>query len=439
LPVLDHTLPFLRDGLAFGTELAEYGDVVGFDAIGTRFVSVYDPELVQSVLVARNDEFRKGDFESSFGELFAPDGLAFTEGEPWRRDRQLLQPAFTPHHLQSFAETMVDRTGDAADSWATDGTVDLRTASSDLTLDILVGTLFDLDLGAERGRVVRDAVDAIAERTSGLSMLVPGWLPTPSKRRFDRRMAALDELVADLVRERRAVPDGPEAGGDLLDTLLAAEYPDGSSMDAERIRDQLVTFLFAGHETTAVALTYAVWLLAGHPTVRDELDAELAAVCGEDDPTIDDLAQLEWTEAIVKEALRMYPPVYAIYRQPVEDTILGGYEVCADETLVLASYHIHRDSRWWDDPDAFRPERWLGDGDDDRPEYAYFPFGGGPRHCIGMRFATMELTLALATLARRLEFERGTDDLTPAAKTTLDPGRVRMRVEKSADRKGADR
>ncbi|WP_435318947.1 cytochrome P450 [Haloarchaeobius sp. TZWSO28] len=430
LPVLDHTLGFLRDGIEFGNRMANHGDVVAFDAIGVPFVAVYDPDLVQQVLVDRNDESRKGDYETAFGDLIAPDGLAFTEGEQWRRDRQLLQPAFTPRHIQSFADTMVARTADAAESWTAEGIVDLRQAASDLTLDILVGTLFDLDLDAERGQVVQAALDALDDRISGFSMVAPGWLPTPAKRRFERRMADLDEMVAALVRERRRSGVEAGTGADLLDTLLAAEYPDGSTMDAEQVRDQLVTFLGAGHETTAVALTYTLWLLAGDSAVRDRLDAELDAVCADGDPTFDDLPALEYAEAIVTEALRLYPPVYAIYRQPVADTILGGYELSADQTLVLGTYQIHRDSRWWDDPDAFRPARWLGDEDDgeDRPEYAYVPFGGGPRHCIGMRFARMELTLALATLSRNLEFERDTDELDPSAAVTLDPGEVRMRV-----------
>ncbi|WP_267640175.1 cytochrome P450 [Haloarchaeobius amylolyticus] len=443
LPVLDHTLSLLRGGVEFGDSVAAHGDVVRFDAMGMPFVAVYDPELVQQVLVDRNDEFRKGDYETSLGELVAPRGLAFTEGEQWRRDRQLLQPAFTPRHVQSFADTMVARTASAADDWAAEGTVDLRESASALTLDILVGTLFDIDLDAERGQVVREAMSALADRISGASTMVPEWLPTPAKRRFDRRMAALDEMVEALVRERRA-GDGPGSRDDLLDTLLAAEYPDGSTMDAEHVRDQLVTFLMAGHETTAVALTYILWLLAGDSTVRDRLDAEIATVCGGSDPTFADLPALEVAEAVVNEALRLYPPVYAIYRQPVADTVLGGYELQEDQTLILGTYQIHRDDRWWDDPERFRPERWLDagggedeDGEDengeaadaeDRPEYAYFPFGGGPRHCIGMRFARMELQLALVTLARRLDFERVTETVEPSAKVTLDPGTVRLRV-----------
>ncbi|WP_439026980.1 cytochrome P450 [Haloarchaeobius sp. DT45] len=433
LPVFDHTLGFLRDGIDFGTAMARHGDVVAFDAIGVPFVAVYDPALVQQVLVDRNDEFRKGDYETAFGDLLAPSGLAFTEGEQWRRDRQLLQPAFTPRHIQSFADTMVARTADAADEWAAEGTVDLRQAASDLTLDILVGTLFDLDLDADRGQVVRDAMAAVSDRISGVSMMVPGWVPTPAKRRFRRCIADLDEMVAALIRERRAATGEEDGCDDLLDTLLAAEYPDGSTMDADQVRDQLVTFLGAGHETTAVALTYTLWLLAGDSAVRDRLDAELDAVCGDGDPTFGDLPALEYAEAVVQEALRLYPPVYAIYRQPVEDTMLGGYEIAADRTLILGTYQIHRDERWWNEPEAFRPDRWLGGDSDatgaaDRPEYAYFPFGGGPRHCIGMRFARMELTLALATLARRLEFERGTEELEPSASVTLDPGPVELRV-----------
>jgi cytochrome P450 len=290
------------------------------------------------------------------------------------------------------------------------------------------------------------------------AMLLPDWAPrTPTERRFDRAMADFDALVADLVAERYASQrdagrtnggtashesDGDSERGngeavsyelqgdngecdDLLSTLLDAEFPGGTTMDESTVRDQLVTFLFAGHETTAVALTYAVWLLGGTPDAAIRLHEEVEAVC-DGDPTFTDVPSLSYTERVVKEALRLYPPVHLLYRQPRSETTLGGYRIPADATLQLSTYHIQRDSRWWDAPEEFHPDRWTGEND--RPEYAYFPFGGGPRHCIGMRFATLELVLALATLARRIEFERVTDDLDPEPKVTLEPGTVEMRI-----------
>ncbi|WP_276278983.1 cytochrome P450 [Halorussus caseinilyticus] len=218
-----------------------------------------------------------------------------------------------------------------------------------------------------------------------------------------------------------------EVRDDLLSLLVAAADTDETGMDPEAVRDQLVTFLFAGHETTATALTYACWLLAGNPDARQRLDAELDAVLDGRDPTFAELPELDYTGQVVKEALRLYPPIYALYRQPKKPVVLGGYRIPADTTLQLATYSVQRDDRWWDTPDEFRPERWGSEARsasdasgersepraNDHPEYAYLPFGGGPRHCIGMRFATTEMKLVLATLARRVEFERVTAELNP--------------------------
>jgi cytochrome P450 len=428
LPLLGETLSFLRGGLDWGTELRdEHGDVVAFDAFGRSFVAVYDPDVIEEILVGRSDEFRKGEFETAAGDVIAPGGLIFEEGEAWRRDRRLLQPAFTPDRIRSFADVMVDTTAETVAGWDDGATIDLADVCPRLTLDVLTRTLLDIELDGERGEVVRAAAGAITDRANAGTMALPDWLPTPNKRRFERASGDLDELLADLVAERRA--DGPGEHDDLLSALLGAEYPDGSRMDEERVRDQLVTFLFAGHETTSLALTFALWLVAGDDDVRKRLDTEYDTVLGDADPTFADLPGLELTDAVVSEALRLYPPVYLLYRQPVQDTTLGGYDVPEDTTLLLGTYAVQHDPRWWDDPDAFRPDRWLDD-DGDRPEYAYFPFGGGPRHCIGMRFARMELRLALATVLQRCRFERVSDglDLDPGA--TLDVGSVELRVEK---------
>lgn len=437
LPVLGSTVSVVRDGLGFAERVFERGDVVAYDAFGERFVAVADPDVVESVLVSRNDEFVKGEWETTFGQLVAPEGLAFTEGEQWRRQRTALQGSFTPAKVQSFADAVVDRATALAADWADADEVALRDDASRFTLDVLAHTLLDVDLDGPRGDVVIDAVDAIADYTSPLAIAVPEWLPLPAERRYRRAMADLDDLVATLVAERRGASASGEAPADedradLLATMLeAVENDDGLRED--ELRDQLVTFLGAGHETTATALTYAIWLVAGDPGVRERLDAELDAVLDGRDPGFADVPALEYTEAIVEEALRLYPPVYSIYREPVAATTVGGYRVTPDDTLQLSTYDVHRDPRWWDSPTEFRPERWLDDDesdpetDDDRPEYAFFPFGGGPRHCIGMRFARMELRLALATLANRLEFEQ-LGGIDPRARITLDPGDVRIRA-----------
>jgi len=326
--------------------------------------------------------------------------------------------------------------------------VELNDAFAGLTLRILTRALFDLDLDAESGAVVREAAQAIHGVVDrfGLLSVLPEWVPTPTERRYERAMVDLDELVGELIAERRnesvASSTTERTGGDeqraadrdrndLLSLLVAAADDDGTEMEPDVVRDQLVTFLFAGHETTATALTYVCWLLAGNSDARERLDAELDAVVGDRNPTFTDVPALDYTEQVVREALRLYPPIYAVYRQPKDEVVLGGYRFDSDTTLQLSVFNIQRDERWWDAPDEFRPERWAdGNESDDRPEYAYFPFGGGPRHCIGMRFAMTELQLVLATLARRVEFERVTDDLDLSMGLTLSPSEVTVRVRK---------
>ncbi|MFC6952834.1 cytochrome P450 [Halorubellus litoreus] len=471
LPFVGCTLGFARDALDFGGRILERGDVVSYDAFGEHFVAVADPDAIEDVLVSRSDAFRKGDFETDFGEIIAADGLAFTEGEQWRRQRMALQGSFTPAKVQGFADDIVDRANAMADDWAaTDGEIALRDANSRFALDVLARTLLDVDLDGDRGDVVATAADAISDYASPAAMAVPDWIPLPVDRRYRESMDALDALVDDVVADRRARVEGAAddtdegAGGDgdgddgygedLLGTMLRgiddADADAAGGADAgvreDELRDQLVTFLFAGHETTATALTYAVWLVAGHPEVRERLDGELDAVLDGDDPSFADVPRLPYTEAVVEEALRLYPPVVAVYREPTTPTTVGGYRVDPGDALQLSIYQVHRDDRWWDAPTEFRPERFLTADDvadaadergldadaaafgrDDRPEYAFLPFGGGPRHCIGMRFARLELRLALATLANRLEFAQ-VGGFDPTVKIALDPGDVRIRA-----------
>ena len=425
LPILGSSPALFREGLDFGDRIKAHGDVVAYDALGTQFVAVFDPILVEEILVGRSHAFEKGEYETEFLSFIAPEGLVTVEGSQWRRQRQLLQPVFRPARIRAFAETMVADATVLAENWDDGAVVPLRDEFSTYALSVLTHTLLDVDLDAERGAVVREAVDAISTRTTGVDMFVPEWLPTPSKRRYRRSVAALDDLIATLIAERRT---GTDEYDDLLAALLAAEFDDGSTLSASTIRDQLVTFLFAGHETSATALTYACWLLAGHTDVRVQLEEELATVLGDRDPIVADLSDLQYTEQVVMEALRLYPPAYNLFREPTEETTLGEYTISEDRVLHLSTYHIQRDERWWDAPDEFRPAR-FSEEDPGRPEYAYFPFGGGPRHCIGMRFAMMELKLALATLARRVRFER-TCALDPSPRVVLDPGRASVRVRK---------
>ncbi|SDR28661.1 cytochrome P450 [Natronobacterium texcoconense] len=442
LPLVDSTLAFARDPLEFLASMREYGDVARYEAFGREFVVVSDPGLVEEVTVARDGEFWRGEFEHEFSDLLDVEGLFFAEGERWRQQRMLLQNAFTPARIESYADDMVEETGRLVDNWSDGEVIDVRESMSALTLRALTRTLFDLEFETERADRVRRWVHAMGAYSDseffGTRAVLPTWLPSRAEREYRRATADIESLVEDLVAERR----GSDAeGNDLLSLLATGEYPDGSQPTAEEITDQLQLFLLAGHETTATALTYACWLLTGDDAddFRARLEREVDAVCGDRDPTFTDLPDLTITEAIGREAMRLYPPLPFLQREPHEETALAGYRIGPETTVQLNMYGIHRDGRWWSEPDAFRPDRWLADDEngrsvvadpDDRPEYAYFPFGGGSRHCIGMRFAMTELKLSLAMLVRRVDFERVTESIDPTPKVSLDPGPVEMRVRK---------
>lgn len=429
LPLVGNTISFAREPLAFLEAIREYGDLARYEAFGREFVVVSRPDLVEAVLVSRSDEFWRGSFEHELGEGVGIEGVFFSEGEQWRRQRLLLQNAFTPARIESYAEVMVDETVREVDGWRESTVVDVNARLSALTLGALTRSLFALPLEGDRADRVRRWVDAMGAYLEadffGPGAVLPSWLPRRTEREYERATADVEALVGDLLTERRE-SDGE--GDDLLSLLATAEYPDGTRPSADEISDQLLTFLLAGHETTATALTYACWFLAADDEIRERLEREVEAVCGDRDPTFADLPELTVAEAVGREALRLYPPLPFLHREPREPTSLDGVRVAPGTTIQLNMYGIHRDDRWWAAPDSFRPGRWLDDAD--RPEYASFPFGGGPRHCIGMRFAMTELKLSLATIARRVRFDRVSTSLDPSIEVSLDPGTVEMRVRR---------
>ncbi|QRV17101.1 cytochrome P450 [Haloterrigena salifodinae] len=429
LPLVGNTISFAREPLAFLEAIREYGDLARYEAFGREFVVVSRPDLAEAVLVSRSDEFWRGSFEHELGERVGIEGVFFSEGEQWRRQRLLLQNAFTPARIESYAEVMVDETVREVASWPEGGVIDVNERLSALTLGALTRSLFALPLEGDRADRVRRWVDAMGAYLEadffGPGAVLPSWFPRRTEREYEHATADVEALVGDLLTERR---ESDAEGDDLLSLLSTAEYPDGTRPSADEIADQLLTFLLAGHETTATALTYACWFLAADGEIRDRLEREVEAVCGDRDPTFADLPELTVAEAVGREALRLYPPLPFLHREPREPTSLDGVRVGPETTIQLNMYGIHRDDRWWAAPDSFRPERWLDDAD--RPEYASFPFGGGPRHCIGMRFAMTELKLSLATIARRVRFDRVSTSLEPSIEVSLDPGTVEMRVRR---------
>ncbi|WP_128476053.1 cytochrome P450 [Halorussus pelagicus] len=428
-PLVGNTLQFARDPFGFYDRLDEQGEAVRYEVAGQEFCTIFEPEYVERILVADNEKFVKAEMFREAAAGFAERGLLLTEGEVWRDQRVRIQPAFTPDKIQSYADAMVTYADRLGDELVDSELVNVEDVMSELTLEILAKSLFDVDVSG-RLDVVRAAAAALNERgdASGASAFLPNWVPTRKNRRFKRAMADFESMVDDLIAERRR--DGPDSYDDLLSVLLDAEGPDGTTMADDVVRDQMVTFLFAGHETTALALTYAWHLLARNPDKLDRLRAELDAELGDRRAQMTDLHALDYTEQVVNETLRLYPPAHVLFREPTEDVTLGSYRVRRGTAISIPIFKLHRDGRFYDEPDEFRPERWTEEFENEIPDYAYFPFGGGPRHCIGMRFAMTELKLVLATLAREVSFDptyEGDPDLSMAATMRPDQS-MEMRV-----------
>jgi cytochrome P450 len=416
LPVIGNTVDLSRDIFAFFEELRdEYGRVASYEVFGTDACMIAHPDSIQRILLDEHEAFEKGEVLTRNLADAMGEGLFVTGGDQWQNQRTQVQPAFYRERLNTYVPEMRSTAEETVEQWRDGMVVDVNDTMTATTLDVLGRTLFGVDV--TENPVVSEASDAILARfdTSRFWSFLPDRLPTPTNRRYRRKLDELQQFVDDLAQQRRR--QQPENRGDDLLSILVG-FVEASDLTVEEFRDNMVTFLFAGHETTALGLTYTLLCLAQHPDRQADLRAEVDDVC---DGTVraEDLPKLERMEHVIDEALRLYPPVYMFFREAKRDVTVQGYDIPAGTTLVLPQWAVHRDPAWWDEPETFRPERF----DDDHPEYAYFPFGGGPRHCIGMRFARMEMKTVLATIVDEYSFELVSDpDPDLIASTNLKPG-----------------
>ena len=410
VPVFGSSFDFAADPLAFVEETAaEYGDFVRIDTVNGEVYLLTDPAGIKHVLTTNDRNYRKPDLDGEGLDGLLGEGLLTSEGDTWLRQRKRIQPAFGREQLDRYAEVMVGDARELAATWSDGDRIEVDDAMSQLTLRIIVETV----LGAELGGMEREISDALVDvgrkfRSDDVRTLVPTDVPTPRNVRYKRGERRLERIVRDIVRQKerkgaRDEGDGNETPGDALGLLLRARAEGAADIDDERLRDEVLTMLLAGHDTTALTLTYSWYLLSERPDAERRFHEELDAVLDGRDPTSDDAEALTYTEAVVKEAMRLYPPAYTIYRESERADSVAGFHLPAGVIVMMPQWVVHRDPRWWDDPDAFRPERWLPDDETEsaRPDYAYFPFGGGPRRCIGGEFAMREAKLVLATLGQR--------------------------------------
>jgi cytochrome P450 len=411
---------YSRDPLTFLPEaIRTYGDVIGLRFLKFRIYFLNHPDMIEDLLVTQARKFEKGRVLKANKRLFGK-GLLTSEGDFWLRQRRLAQPAFHRARINSYAEAMVQYAEGLVKTWKDGEQRDIHVEMMGLTLQIVGKTLFGVEVTGEV-QEVGHALEALIELNSDFRrlMLVPGWMPTLTNIRAELAIRRLDKIIYKIIRERRA---SGEDRGDLLSMLLRAQDEDGSHMSDTQLRDEALTIFLAGHETTAVTLSWTWWLLAQHPELEAKLYAELDSVLNGRTPTLDDLPSLRYTDRVVTESMRLYPPAWGMARMAVEDTEIAGYKIRKGSGVTVSQWAVHRDPRWFDAPLEFRPERWEGDLAKRLPRFAYFPFGGGPRQCIGNTFALMETALVLATIAQRIRFNIVPEHpVVPIASITLRP------------------
>src|SRR5438067_13172390 len=401
------------------TELARYGDIVGIRVVNFRNIFVNHPDLIEEVLVGHPRRYYKGRVLRANRHVFG-EGLLTSEGDFWLRQRRLVQPAFHRARIAAYAETMVEYAQRVMESWRAGEERDAHQEMMRLTLEIVAKTLFDADV-ARDAQDVGKSLELLLELGANFrrTLFVPHWVPTPTNLRIKREIAFIESILYRIIAERRA--SGRDTG-DLLSMLLRAQDEDGSRMTDKQLRDETITLFLAGHETTASSLSWTWWLLAQNPVGEARLHAELDQVLGGRTPSLEDFPRLRYTANVITESMRLYPPAWGLARVAIEDHELGGYPVKKGMGVAMAQWVIHRDPRWYDAPEEFRPERWEGDFIKKIPRFAYFPFGGGPRLCIGNNFALMEATLILATVAQKYRLRLVPNHpVVPLASITLRP------------------
>ncbi len=372
--------------------------------VGRTILLASHPDLAREVLTGHPRSLRKG-LGLQRTRFVLGNGLLTSEGEFHLRQRRLAQPAFHRERIARYAEEMVARTEAAAASWTDGQVLDLARAMHHLTLDIVGRTLFGVDLlgrAAELGKALTAVLDSFS-----IWLILFGErlyeLPIPRMRRAKQAVPALDAAIYAIIEDHRR--SGRDQG-DLLSMLMAARDAegDGSGMTDIQLRDEVMTLILAGHETTANALAWTWWFLAQHPTIDARLAAEVRDACGDRPITMADLPNLPYTRAVFSEAMRLRPPAYATSREVIEPIVLGGQEVPVGAQVLVSPWVTQRDPRWWTEPLRFDPDRWLAPRAEPNHRHAYFPFGGGTRVCIGEQFAWTEGILVIAALVRRWRF-----------------------------------
>jgi cytochrome P450 len=405
--------------------LRRYGRAAHYRILVNDVVLLHEPSDIREVLIDKAASFGKDRTQKRM-KILLGEGLITSDGETHKRGRRIAAPAFHRQRIQRYAGQIVERAQIVSGQWQPGQTLDIPTEMMRLALQITARTLFDTEVTPEI-QVINDQVNIVMDLYNYLVALPRADLlldmPLPGMRRFRKAKARLDEVVDGMIGDRRAESARTgdlEIRGDLLSMLLAARDDqaegDGGGLDADQLRDQVLTLFLAGYETVANALTWTWLLLGQNPESESRLQAELDVVLAGRPPTLEDMPRLEYTGMVLAESMRLYPPAWAMGREALEDVSIGPYRLRKGTMIFFSQYIVQRDPRWFPEPLQFAPERHTAEAKAARPRFAYFPFGGGGRQCIGESFAWMEATLALATIAQRWRLE-----IVPGQRIELQP------------------
>ncbi len=419
-PLLGHTTAFADDPLGFLSHCGhDYGEIVPLRFVLGPLFLLTCPEHIEYVL-QRREIFTKNTRTWRALQTLLGQGLLTSEGDYWARQRRLIQPLFHQQRIADYGDIMIAETQQMLSAWTSGETLDLHQQLSQLTLGIVTKTLLNSDLSDGAAQTIASSLDQAMnwfEQQRRVAFLPLQWWPSNVNRNYKKALNRLDETMASLIQQRRN-----QGGNDLLAMLMQVEDEEGNRMSDRQLRDEVTTLILAGHETTATALSWTGMLLCQHPEVEAKLIAELQAVLGGRPPSVADLPQLTYTHQVIQESMRIYPPVFTFARSVTQDCTLGSYQIPANSMVMASPWVMHRSERYFADALAFRPERWANGFEKTLPRGVYFPFGDGPRICIGKSFAMMEAVLILGAIASQFKLTLDTNhSLAPLPSITLRP------------------
>lgn len=415
-PLWGHLWTFRRDPLKFLIDMGKFGDIVYFSFGPQPVYLINNPDFIKEVLVNNPRNYIKSRGLQRSKKLLG-EGLLTSEGDAHKRQRRLVQPAFHRQRIANYAKIMIEYGQEMRDHWQAGETLEITQEMMRLTLRIVAKTLFDAEVKTEAdelGQAMGNFVHTFKMLTLPFSEYIEK-LPLPSVRKLNQSRDMLNRTIYGFINERRK---SGRDHGDLLSMLLMAqdEEGDGTGMTDLQVRDEVMTLFLAGHETTANALSWTWYLLSQHPDVEAKVWQEIDRVLGDRLPTAEDFPQLKYLEMVLAESMRLYPPAWIVGRRVAKETEIGGYKLPLNAIVFMSPFLTQRDTRYYADPEKFDPERWTPAAKESRPRHSYFPFGGGPRQCIGEPFAWMEGVLLMATLAQKWQLK-----LAPKAKVTPQP------------------